>query len=380
MRALPVDRDAVAEPDRLLDVVRDEQRPSCGPAAWRLQELVLQPLAHHRVDRAERLVHQQHRRVGGQRPGHARPAGAGRRRAGRGSGRRTSAGSSPTRSSSSAARSRALRALPAQQAAGRSRCSPAPSCAGRARPAGSRSRSGGAARPGRRSEMSSPSRKIRPSVGSMSRLTIFIVVVLPQPDGPTSVTSSPSATSKDRSSTAVVPSGYRLVTCSNRIMGPHCWWVRPYLALRCEGHVAGMWTVRPDCQWLGDRALRDRIRHGTGRTGRWAKWPVRTAWRRTTGSAGSIVRSRAQELDRRDGPARVDHRGVGGHRAAGGVSAGAGSPAAGSRVAGPVLGFTTVLYTVPSLAMFSLLLPVFGLSAARGRHRPGALLADHPGP
>ncbi|MET7436980.1 ABC transporter permease [Streptomyces sp. NPDC004082] len=33
-------------------------------------------------------------------------------------------------------------------------------------------------------------------------------------------------------------------------------------------------------------------------------------------------------------------------------------------VAGPILGLTTVLYSVPSLAMFSLLLPVFGLSAA----------------
>ncbi|WP_405778279.1 ABC transporter permease [Streptomyces sp. NBC_00859] len=32
--------------------------------------------------------------------------------------------------------------------------------------------------------------------------------------------------------------------------------------------------------------------------------------------------------------------------------------------AGPVLGLTTVLYTVPSLAMFSLLLPWFGLSAS----------------
>ncbi len=31
-------------------------------------------------------------------------------------------------------------------------------------------------------------------------------------------------------------------------------------------------------------------------------------------------------------------------------------------VAGPVLGFTTILYTIPSLAMFSLLLPVFGLA------------------
>ncbi|GAA0491944.1 ABC transporter permease [Streptomyces stramineus] len=34
------------------------------------------------------------------------------------------------------------------------------------------------------------------------------------------------------------------------------------------------------------------------------------------------------------------------------------------RVAGPVLGVTTVLYTVPSLAMFSLLVPVLGLTAA----------------
>ncbi|GHF96313.1 ABC transporter permease [Streptomyces filamentosus] len=34
------------------------------------------------------------------------------------------------------------------------------------------------------------------------------------------------------------------------------------------------------------------------------------------------------------------------------------------RFAAPVLGLTTLLYTVPSLAMFSLLLPVFGLSSA----------------
>ena len=33
-------------------------------------------------------------------------------------------------------------------------------------------------------------------------------------------------------------------------------------------------------------------------------------------------------------------------------------------MAGPVLGVTTVLYTVPSLAMFSLLLPLYGLSAS----------------
>ncbi|MEU2117425.1 ABC transporter permease [Streptomyces sp. NPDC016459] len=42
--------------------------------------------------------------------------------------------------------------------------------------------------------------------------------------------------------------------------------------------------------------------------------------------------------------------------------------AAGARrwrwAAGPVLGVTTLLYTIPALAMFSLLLPVYGLSAA----------------
>lgn len=35
-----------------------------------------------------------------------------------------------------------------------------------------------------------------------------------------------------------------------------------------------------------------------------------------------------------------------------------------SWAAGPVLALTTVLYTIPSLAMFSLLLPVYGLSAS----------------
>ncbi|MFE1959298.1 ABC transporter permease [Streptomyces sp. NPDC059479] len=35
-----------------------------------------------------------------------------------------------------------------------------------------------------------------------------------------------------------------------------------------------------------------------------------------------------------------------------------------SWLGGPVLGITTVLYTIPSLAMFSLLLPLYGLSAS----------------
>src|SRR6056297_394380 len=55
---------------------------------------------------------------------------------------------------------------------------------------------------GSTSVTSSPSRMIRPPVGSMMRLIIFIVVVLPQPDGPTSTTISPRGMSIDTRSTA----------------------------------------------------------------------------------------------------------------------------------------------------------------------------------
>jgi hypothetical protein len=40
-------------------------------------------------------------------------------------------------------------------------------------------------------------------VGSISRLIIFIVVVLPEPDGPTRTTTSPSGMSMVTSSTAI---------------------------------------------------------------------------------------------------------------------------------------------------------------------------------
>src|SRR5918994_7125353 len=60
---------------------------------------------------------------------------------------------------------------------------------------------------------------MRPPVGSMSRFTIFKVVVFPQPDGPTRTEISPSGTSRVRSVTAMVPSGKRLETESRRIIG-----------------------------------------------------------------------------------------------------------------------------------------------------------------
>ncbi len=44
--------------------------------------------------------------------------------------------------------------------------------------------------------------KIRPLVGSISRLIIFIVVVLPHPEGPTSMTISPAGISMVMLSTA----------------------------------------------------------------------------------------------------------------------------------------------------------------------------------
>ena len=68
--ALAEHRDLVAECYGLVDIVRDEDD---GLAQFTLQpqDLGLQLLAHHRVDSAERLVHQQDRRVGGQCTRHA---------------------------------------------------------------------------------------------------------------------------------------------------------------------------------------------------------------------------------------------------------------------------------------------------------------------
>ena len=61
------DRDAVAEPDRLVDVVRDEDDRRLQALLQPL-ELALQAVAGDRVERPERLVHEHERRVGGERP------------------------------------------------------------------------------------------------------------------------------------------------------------------------------------------------------------------------------------------------------------------------------------------------------------------------
>ena len=66
--ALAEDRDPVAHRDRLVDVVGDEDH-RLRDLAVQPAQLLLQPGARDRVERAERLVHQQHRRVGGERAG-----------------------------------------------------------------------------------------------------------------------------------------------------------------------------------------------------------------------------------------------------------------------------------------------------------------------
>src|SRR6185312_16737564 len=72
------------------------------------------------------------------------------------------------------------------------------------------------------------SSQMRPLVGSIIRLIIRRLVVLPQPDGPTRTVIWPDGASRSRWSTATVPSGYILLTASNRIMAIASWGVRAF--------------------------------------------------------------------------------------------------------------------------------------------------------
>src|SRR5437870_2015955 len=66
---------------------------------------------------------------------------------------------------------------------------------------------------------SAPPTRMVPEVGSISRLIIRIVVVLPQPEGPTSTVVSPSGTSRLRPATAgFFAFAKRLTTSRSAIM------------------------------------------------------------------------------------------------------------------------------------------------------------------
>src|SRR6185503_14020305 len=80
-----------------------------------------------------------------------------------------------------------------------------------------RHRSGGSTDSG--DEITSPSISIVPAVGARKPAIIRSVVVLPQPDGPSSETSSPSSSARLKSSTAVTPPNARETWRSTRLIG-----------------------------------------------------------------------------------------------------------------------------------------------------------------
>ena len=67
-----VERHQVADLDGLFNVVRD-QHDRLAQLVLEGDQLLLELTADDRVDGAERLVHQQYGRVGGERAGHADP-------------------------------------------------------------------------------------------------------------------------------------------------------------------------------------------------------------------------------------------------------------------------------------------------------------------
>ena len=195
--ALAQDRDAIAHLDRLVDVVGDEHDRLLH-FLLQAQELVLQAGAVDRVDRAERLVHQHQRRVGRERARHADALALAARQL-----RRVAAaellGLQADQSPAAPPRARRCGSSASRAAWARSRCSRRPCSAGTARSAGSRSRSRAAARARRAPARCCPPSRISPPLSDVMRLISRIVVVFPQPDGPTSTQKSPAGTVKERS-------------------------------------------------------------------------------------------------------------------------------------------------------------------------------------
>ena len=106
---------AVGEEQRLVEIVGDQEHGRAGRAAHEAEQLLLQRLPGQRVERAERLVQQQHGRAGDQGAGEGRAlrhAAGQRLRAGH----RRSRRGRPARASPAASRSRSARGQVARQA------------------------------------------------------------------------------------------------------------------------------------------------------------------------------------------------------------------------------------------------------------------------
>ena len=70
---------------------------------------------------------------------------------------------------------------------------------------------------GGRAAMGMPAIRISPDVGGSNPAIMRSVVVLPEPDAPSSVRNSPAAMSSDRSSTAAKSPNRLVRRCSSRI-------------------------------------------------------------------------------------------------------------------------------------------------------------------
>ena len=181
--------DAVAELGGLFDVVGHEH-DRLAKRPLQVEELVLQSLAGDGVDGGERLVHEQNGGIGPEGACHAHPLAL-------------PPGQLVGEPAGVELRIEADQleqlvdpvldpgAVPAAAGGGRRQRCRRRDGAGRAHPAGSRSRCSRRIITGSLSSTFSPAMRMRPEVGSMSRLIIRKVVVLPHPDGPTSTASSP---------------------------------------------------------------------------------------------------------------------------------------------------------------------------------------------
>src|SRR4051794_912851 len=165
---------------------------------------------------------------------------------------------------------------------------------------------------------------MRPEVGSTRRLTMRIVVVLPQPDGPTSTAICPASTSSDSSLTATVPSAYCLRTRSSTIIdcaasvSVGC--TTMVLPAAADCLVRNEWICGKYVSTRSDTILADLKQH-----------VMLTV---VAVLVGFVVSVPLTLLVRRF-----------------------------RRTEGIVIGMTSVLYSIPSVALFAILVPFTGLTA-----------------
>ena len=206
---------------RLAQVVGDEHHRLAQPRED-VAQVLLQLVADHRVERAERLVEQQHVRVEHQRAHQADALALAARRARAGDAPSASAGKRVERDAARAARVLMRASGQPQVARHQGDVVARRSGAGRGRRPATRSRCGGA--PASRSSVAQrlPRRERRaPVSGRTSPIISRSRVDLPQPLGPTSTVVRPSGTWRS-SGWSAWTSPKRLETCSSLNTPPPC--------------------------------------------------------------------------------------------------------------------------------------------------------------